>query len=286
MCLNQAFPFISCVDVHVQWVIPPIVDSDGVILYLYGGGFVCGSPEDDLGITTRLAAWTRKRVCVPRYRLSPEHSYPVALNDVTAVYRALANRDRGTSADSDTSKNGHLLSAEQNSHILVVGQSAGGNLALRLVMNELGQIDESPESTSRIADKIPALVLLSPWIDLTHSGRSHSVENLDPTLSVEHFLKPASAAYCGKAPTNSPDVSPLLVKAFPTGFPQVFISTGTRDCLYSDSERLATRLLDEANAEVVLDIADKMWHVYEWDPSLPESAESIHRVCNFLLSHC
>ena len=111
----------------------------------------------------------------------PEHPFPAARDDALAVYRALAATRR----------------------VLVVGESAGGNLALGVVL-------------SAAADNLPqplSVALLSPWLDLAHTGDSHaSLAGLDPALSVEHFLQPASLAYAGGP---SPRSSKSLPKDLP-----------------------------------------------------------------------
>jgi len=129
--------------------------------------------------------------------------------------------------------------------------------------------------------------LLSPWIDLTHSGDSHvTLEGLDPTLSVKHFLEPASRAYVNNSVDilGSPAVSPLFAHIPPT-FPPTIISSATRDLLFSDSVRLASKLREQG---VVVDfrVAEGLWHVFEWYTDLPEAAESLTSIANFLLRHC
>ena len=238
--------------VGVQWVVPRQVRGAEVVLYLFGGGFLVGSPEDDLSISARLADHLGRRVCAPRYRLAPEHPFPAARDDVTAVYRGLV---------SDVSFGG----------VVVVGESAGGNLALGLV-----------QSAKAAGLPLPASVgLLSPWIDLTHSGDSHvTLAGKDPTLSVEHFLEPAAMAYAGGMPRTSPDISPLFAEA-PADFPPTVISTATRDLLLSDCVRLVQKLRAQGTT-VELEVADGLWHVFEWYPDLPEAAISLQRIATFL----
>lgn len=244
--------------VSVQWVSPRLVrDEATVILYLFGGGFVCGRPEDDLSISARLAEFLGLRVCAPRYRLSPEHPFPAAIDDVKAVYRALT---------------------ASGTNVVLVGESAGGNLALKLVL-------DIPAAGGSLPLPV-AVALFSPWVDLTHSGDSHAIgeqANRDPTLSVQHFLEPAGMAYAGRRSSTSPDISPLFgVSDFPAtlGFPPTFISTATRDLLMSDSVRLATQLRAQG-ATVHLQVAEGLWHVYEWY-HIPEAARSVQNVASFL----
>tara|TARA_R110002050_G_scaffold143889_2_gene269292 strand:- start:9 stop:1253 length:1245 start_codon:yes stop_codon:yes gene_type:complete len=238
--------------INVQWVIPENHPAERhrtnqrqevIVFYLYGGGFVCGCPEDDLSITSRLATHLSLRVCVPRYRLSPEHHYPAAISDVTRVY----------------------LSVSKIFNVLLVGESAGGNLALSLLLSAMSsplkKLDEEQNINAEREDernasvasdhdkkdlfRVPlAVALLSPWIDLTHSGQSHRQLQLDPTLSVKHFLDPAAQAYSGAYSPNHGGISPLFADFPPPSslWPPTTISTGTRDLLRSDAVRLASKI--------------------------------------------
>ena len=236
--------------VPVQRVIPQTLAGPEVVLYFFGGGFVTGSPEVDLSITATIAHYFKREVVAVRYRLSPEHSFPTAYMEAWNVYTT--------------------LHSHHHKKVFVIGQSAGGNLAVGLI-NRLVQ-SEYP---------LPlAVALLSPWIDLTHSGDSHkTLEGLDPTLS-NNFLVPAARAYAGKEKLNDPRISPLFAEFGPT-FPATVITTGTRDLLLSDCVRLASRLRS-VKVPVELQITDGMWHVYEWDSMLPESTRSLRNIVTFL----
>jgi acetyl esterase/lipase len=237
--------------VQCQWVRPRHMHGPEVVLFLYGGAFVCGCPDDDLSITAHLAETTGRRVCVPSYPLAPEHPFPAAMDDVARVYSALSLVGGGG--------------------VALVGESAGGNLAVSLTLDVLQSGDAAPL----------AVALLSPWVDLTHSGDSHTtLDGLDPTLSVTHFLAPAAAAYAGAQPTHAPAVSPLFAQV-PPGFPPTLISSATRDLLLSDSVRLAAQLR-ASGAKVDLRVAEGLWHVFEWYADLPEAAESVRAVGEFV----
>ena len=101
--------------VPTQVLKPANIVGNSAILYFFGGGYVQGSPDEDLAITARLAHLTKRPVYAPYYALAPEHPFPQGRDKGLAVYRALA--------------------AHFGAHALTVGgESAGGGLALSLLL--------------------------------------------------------------------------------------------------------------------------------------------------------
>ena len=220
------------------------------ILYGYGGGFVMGSPYEDLTIAAPIAAQTGARVIIPDYRLAPEHPWPAGLDDGFAVYRALADED-----------------------FALVGESAGGNFGLSLMV----RARQAGLPLPRVA------ALLSPWCDLTNSGASLTLnDGRDPTLAKQE-VDAAAAHYAGLHDRRQAEISPLFAD-FDDSYPPCIITSGTRDLLLSPSEDLAARL-SAAGVPVKLRIWEEMWHVFEWNNELPEAAASITEISAFLSSH-
>lgn len=226
-----------------------------VILYLFGGAYVMGSPLTDLVITARLAHRLGLKVYAPYYPLAPEHPYPAAVDDAFAVYRALRSPyERGT--------------------IAIVGESAGGNLTLATVLRARAEGVPLPAATA----------LFSPWCDLTPSGESQRQPlGFDPTLDYDLQLRDSASAYAGSYDQKDPRVSPIYAD-YRGGFPPTLITTGTRDLLFSDCARLSTRMR-RAGVDVRLHVWEGMWHVFEWWPEVPEAEESMDEIAEFLREH-
>ncbi|MCM1104324.1 MAG: alpha/beta hydrolase [Clostridium sp.] len=141
-----------------------------VILYCHGGGYMTGSSLYARTLTTKLAASTSMDVFCFDYRLAPEHPYPAAAEDAMRAWNYL------------------MLLGYGARDVIVAGDSAGGNLALSLTL----KLKEEGRLLPR------GLVLMSPWTDLTSSGRSHETRaSLDPVLD-KKYLDKAVAAYVGK----------------------------------------------------------------------------------------
>ena len=88
-----------------------------VIFHLTGGGFFAHTIASDLPFLLDWSGKTNAVVICPEYSLLPEHTFPVALDEVTGLYCSLVS---GESSD--------LLGIDVN-RVIVTGESAGGNLA-------------------------------------------------------------------------------------------------------------------------------------------------------------
>ena len=239
--------------VRVQELRPKALSPQGAgaLLYLFGGGFVLGSPFEDLRITAPLAHHLGLPVFAPHYRLAPEHPFPAALDDVWAVYRALLER----------------FGADR---LALAGESAGGNLALALLQRARAEGVPLPA----------AAALLSPAADLAEGGDSLAANaERDPTLTPA-AVRACTQLYTAGHPAEDPLVSPLR-GAYGAGFPPTLITTGTRDLFLSQAVRLH-RVLRRAGAESRLNVWEGLWHVFEFYPEIPEAGQSIEEIAAFL----
>ena len=205
------------------------------ILYAHGGGYVSGGLGYARILAAKMAMATGFTTYSFAYRLAPEHPYPAAWEDGKAVWDFLA--ENKYEAD----------------HILLAGDSAGGNLALCLVQ-------------SLIAEKRPVpreLLLFSPWTDMTGTASSYEMnKEIDPILT-EEFVIGSSKAYIGDGNPENPSFSPLFGDF--SDFPPVYIMAGRNGILLDDSIRLKEKI-DQAGGKAWLDIEEKGWHVYQQLP--------------------
>lgn len=108
------------------------------ILYLHGGGYVCGKTKTYHNFCGRLAKALGAEVWLPDYRLAPEHPFPAAIEDAVASYELLLKK--GWRAD----------------QITIAGDSAGGGLALGTLL----ALRDAGRPMPKCA------VLLSPYADV------------------------------------------------------------------------------------------------------------------------
>ncbi|MDA0173906.1 alpha/beta hydrolase [Solirubrobacter taibaiensis] len=83
-------------------------NARGIVVYAHGGAFVRGSVDSHDGLTRALANGSGCAVLSVDYRLAPEHPFPAAFHDFG---RALN------------------WAVRQHAHVVIAGDSAGGNLA-------------------------------------------------------------------------------------------------------------------------------------------------------------
>ena len=210
-------------------------NPDYVMLYCHGGGYVSGGLDYAGNLSVKLAMATGFTVYSFAYRLAPEHPYPAAEEDANTVWDYIVKKV----AEAD--------------HVLLAGDSAGGNMALCLTQRLIAEGKPGPRE----------LLLFSPWTDMTGTSESYETyRDIDPILSKE-FVMNSARAYIGEKDPQDPAFSPLFGSF--DHFPPVYIMAGRNGILLDDSIRLKERI-EEAGGKAELDIEEKGWHVYQQMP--------------------
>ena len=211
---------------------PSELAARDAILYAHGGGFIGGGGSTYVGFAAWLAETTGADVYLPDYRLAPEHPFPAPVDDLFEAYRVVLEL-------------GHAPE-----RIAILGDSAGAALAVNvaLALPEMGL--RSPA----------ALVLLSPFLDLSLSGPSVSANaRRDPMVSIR-FLERGARAHAAGLRLTDPQVSPLFADL--GALPPTLVQVGTDEILLDDSTRFADRAW-AAGAEVELQRFDGMFHDFQ-----------------------
>jgi acetyl esterase/lipase len=236
-----------------EWLLPPDASEDKpVIYYLHGGGYVSGSAKTNRPITVPLARRLKRRVFALDYRLAPEHRFPAALEDALAGYR-------------------WLVSLGIDPQVMAVaGDSAGGGLALALVMK-----------LRDLSERLPACVVgISPWTDMTASGDSIVANSkCDPMFSGEDIGRYASV-YLGLQSREDPLASPLWGDF--AHLPPLLIHVGETEVLLDDARRLHDKML-AAGGSSQLRIFKGVPHGWQFGtPFVPEARESLREIAEFI----
>lgn len=218
------------VGVPGDWLTPPRV-RPGALLYLHGGGYVVGSARSHRALAGRLAAAVGIAALVLDYRLAPEHPHPAALQDALAAYRSL------------------LAEGVPPKRIAIVGDSAGGGLALSLAM-----------SLRDGGLPLPAVLgVICPWLDLTPDlERRRAPAAREPVLT-PGLLTAWATAYAQGHDARMPAISPLLGEY--GGLPPLVLHSASDDPLGDDAERLEAGAAEhDASWEVEHRRHAGVWH--------------------------
>jgi acetyl esterase/lipase len=230
-------------------------ENHKVLVYTHGGGYTHLSARSTLVSSAVMSAATGLRVIAVDYTTAPFAKWDVIQDQVISVFEALV-------ADGYTMED-----------IALYGESAGGGLAISTVLN----------LRDRGLGMPAAVVLRSPWADLTNEGdTARTLKDADPMLSYAGVLEHSARAYAGGLDLNDPRISPVYAN-FSKGFSPSLIIDGTKCIFLSTSVRLF-QALDQAGQETKLDIYEGMWHVFQLVP-VPESQVSIEKSAIFINKH-
>ena len=213
--------------------------SQLTVIHFHGGGYCLGSARMARSWAAHLSARTGCRVVLPEYRLAPEHPYPAALEDARAVFGALSG----------------------SGPVVVSGDSAGGGLALALVlsMRDAGQ-------------ELPAgCILLSPWLDLGRDRRAVPDLVRRDVLLTPDWLDACARAYAEPSCWGDQLISPL--HAGHAGLPPLLIQAGTEELLAPDAGLLAASA-SAAGVDVTYTRWPRMWHDFTLQAGLLAAADS------------
>jgi acetyl esterase len=214
--------------------------TSALLLYFHGGGFVIGDLETHDALCRLICRDGGIQVVSVDYRLAPEHKAPAALDDAYAAYRWALDNAAGLGAK----------------HIVVGGDSAGGNLAA--VVTQQARDSELP---------LPALqLLLYPVTDWSSDTRSKTLFSDGYFLGKRemdwfagHYLDDAEVT------AEDPLVSPLLSEDL-SGLPPALVVTGGFDPLRDEGNRYARAMQD---AGVVVDLREERSMIHSFANFFP-----------------
>lgn len=218
-------------------------NQDKILLYLHGGGYVFNPGEAGLDEGIYMAAIAKYRVLAVDYRLAPEHPYPAALEDATAVYKK-------------------LLDTYNPKNIGVFGSSTGGALTMSLCLMLKQENLPLPG----------AIAAGTPWSDLSKTGDSYFInDGIDNILiQYEGWLEGAAKAYANGHDLKEPLLSPIYGDF--SSFPPTLLVTGTRDLFLSNTARTHRKLREaEAQADLLVIEGLSHWQYVQLPPDAPET---------------
>lgn len=215
--------------------------SERVVVYLHGGGYVQPIAKQHWDLIAKIARETSSTVFVPRYGLASRHNVDDALAFLELVRKEVAGLGLP---------------------VVVAGDSAGGGLALTIAQQSSWQ-----QITKR-------LILIAPWVDSEWTYEDFErYESRDPWL-LSQSLRYIAIVWSGRGDYKRVEVSPLRGEM--RGLPPTSIYVGDYDLLYQDALALEMKLA-AAGIENTLHFQPGALHVYPLIPS-PEGSAAVRKM--------
>lgn len=221
--------------IAMEWVVKKDANPDKAILQLHGGAYTRSLKDN--GMTYRRAAVQYARisgaaVLTVDYRVAPKDPYPAALEDALLAYNWLLD-------------NGFV-----SENIIIVGDSAGGGLALAIVLFLRDNNMPMPAG----------LITMSAWTNLNYKRR-----------------KPA---YVGNERADNPYISPVYGEYH--DFPPMLMQAGGDEIILNDTLKVAAKAKD-AGVLVTQTTYPGMFHVFQMlFPELEDANKAWEEVEEFI----
>lgn len=236
-----------------DWYQPKVAVGHVTVLYLHGGGYAYYSKAHQNLIALVTLASESKTFALD-YRLIPEHPFPAQLQDALAAYRWL------------------LETGIAPEHLVIAGDSSGGNLTLALLL---------ALRDARVP--LPALAIcLAPWTDVSNSGDSMTTNEAFDWVDKR---MPAQWAdwFCKESTVSNPLVSPIHADL--SGLSPIYIQAGSAEIL-ADMISAFADLAVKQGAQVSLEVWPNMTHDFQsFGDIIPESKEALQRIREVVREH-
>ncbi|MGN2639808.1 alpha/beta hydrolase fold domain-containing protein [Nocardia takedensis] len=237
-----------------EWVGGQAEPGTRVIYYIHGSGYISCSRWTHRGLVSELSRRLRRPAYAVRYRRAPKYRFPAAHDDILNGYLWLIDQ-------------GHTAS-----DIIVMGDSAGGHLALGLCgqLRELG------------VDQPAALIGFSSLVDPTWQlAAAHNTCVRDQFISARTGRR-ITQTYFVDADFSDPRLDVLA--AVGPDLPPMLLQAGSSEVLGSDSQHYAAALR-AAGGRCELELWSGMFHVFQMGYSrLSEARSALDSVERFVKS--
>lgn len=245
--------------IPIQLYYPSSQQNLPLILFFHGGGWIYGNFQTHDFMCRRLARDTGAIVLAVRYRLAPFFKYPVALEECYDVLMWAV-------------QNAPELKANRN-RIIVMGESAGGNLATALCLMARDR------GYSPIAQQILIYPVTSGMLDQPSVDHNANAPVLTKDM-MESFVQ-----YYARSESDilQPYFSPLLAENL-TNLPPALIITCEYDLLDDQVQAYAQRLHSAGNQVLLLDYPGMIHAFQSFPPFCREALPAFEQIAAYVKS--
>lgn len=239
--------------IEAELSMPQGAREDGILIYIHGGGLICGNAQSSRGYASLLAGETKLPVYSFTYRLAPEDKFPAAVDDSFEFYKA-------------------VLAKYPGKPVFLLGESGGAYLSIVTAMKARDN-----------GVTLPAAILLSsPIIDMSGTLNRNRSGNKDFTVTPEGIGWLATLYY-NPGDEKNPYVSPYFDDMH--GMPPTFLSWDQSETLAVDCEELVKKLLAQG-VECHFKSYPDCFHAFApIGRNTPESNEVLQNTVRFINAH-
>ena len=234
--------------------VPRDIKSDGIVLYIHGGGLVSGSAKGTKGYCSMLAKKIGCRVFSIDYSLAPEHKYPAAVDDCFKAYC-------------------EIKKLYPRSKVALSGESGGAYLCYALIVRCANRNVEMPS----------CVVAHSGAFDMGGTLERNLDEIDDITVSMAAY-DAALQLYAPDEDVSNPELSPLFFEDI-SKFPPAVFTCDSKEVLKAESYAMYEKYT-EAGIEATLYEFENTFHAFAPIGTMaPETTQLLEENGEFIRKH-
>lgn len=234
------------------WTLKPKQSgSEKVVLYLHGGAYYWNISKHNWRFAEEMLEKTNATFIVPDYPLAPNSTFEQTYEYLDELYEV-------------------LIARHGPKNIILMGESAGGGLALGFTMFLRNENRPQPNQ----------LILMAPWLDVTmNNSEILKVDKKDKIFGIKG-LQLAGKGYAGETDLSNYKISPINGDL--TNLTKISLFVGTHDLFVADSRKLR----DNAHSlGITMKYYEypKMFHVWILVNKLKEAEEARKQIISLIL---
>ncbi len=237
-----------------ELAIPNNDKNDGIVIYIHGGGLVCGNAKSSRGYSSLIAKETGCKTYAFSYRLAPEDPYPAAVEDCYLAYKTITENN-------------------PDKPVALIGESGGAYLSIvtALMARDNGL-------------RMPAAVIpYSAVVDISLKLDRIRPDTEDNTVTANGLVDLADCYCPDKERRTEPYCSPYYASF--ENMPPMLLAWDRKETLAADNEFVVEQLLKNG-IEVEYKAYDDCFHAFATTgKGTPESKEVLDNSVAFILKH-